>query len=180
MMFTGKTKSGFTYCIPEKRIQNMELLDALTELETNGAALPKVVNLLLDANAKQKLYDHVRDEDGTVPVRGRRDGNLRHLPERQAGKKLLTLACMAARFPDELTCDMAETYHALDWRALGLPLAATLAAGLRETAAPGWRLPEACPCGRHAAAGCGGCAASAGLGQDEGWTEGPQTVRSRW
>ena len=60
MMFTGKTKSGFTYCIPEKRIQNMELLD--------GAALPKVVNLLLDANAKQKLYDHVRDEDGTVPV----------------------------------------------------------------------------------------------------------------
>ena len=47
-MFTGKTKSGFVYCIPEKRIQNMELLDALTELETNGAALPKVVNLLLD------------------------------------------------------------------------------------------------------------------------------------
>lgn len=40
---------------------------------------------------------------------------------------------MAARFPDELTCDMAETYHALDWRALGLPLAATLAAGLRES-----------------------------------------------
>ena len=34
---------------------------------------------------------------------------------------------MAGRFPDELTCDMAETYHVLDWRALGLPLA-----GLRE------------------------------------------------
>ena len=28
---------------------------------------------------------------------------------------------------------MAETYHVLDWRALGLPLAATLAGGLRET-----------------------------------------------
>ena len=27
---------------------------------------------------------------------------------------------------------MAETYHVLDWRALGLPLAATLAAGLRD------------------------------------------------
>ena len=35
----------------------------------DDAALPKVVNLLLDANAKQKLYDHVRDEDGTVPVK---------------------------------------------------------------------------------------------------------------
>ena len=68
MMFTGKTKSGFAFCIPEKRIQNMELLDALTELETNGAALPKVLKLLLDDNAKQKLYDHLRDEDDTVPV----------------------------------------------------------------------------------------------------------------
>jgi|GEM_PF-1477179 len=34
---------------------------------------------------------------------------------------------MAARFPDELVCDMAETYHVLNWRALGLPLAAPLA-----------------------------------------------------
>ena len=34
---------------------------------------------------------------------------------------------MAALAPDELVCDMAETYHVLDWRALGLPLAATLA-----------------------------------------------------
>lgn len=40
---------------------------------------------------------------------------------------------MAALAPDELVCDMAETYHVLDWRALGLPLAATLAGGLRET-----------------------------------------------
>ena len=40
---------------------------------------------------------------------------------------------MAAQYPEELTCDMAETYHVLDWRALGLPLAATLAAGMRET-----------------------------------------------
>ena len=67
-MFCGKTKSGFAFSIPEKRIHNMELLDALTELETNGAVLPKVVKLLLDADAKQRLYDHVRDKDGTVPV----------------------------------------------------------------------------------------------------------------
>ena len=40
---------------------------------------------------------------------------------------------MAALAPDELVCDMAETYHVLDWRAMGLPLAATLAGGLRET-----------------------------------------------
>lgn len=39
---------------------------------------------------------------------------------------------MYARYPDELVCDMAETYHVYDWRGLGLPLAATLAAGLRD------------------------------------------------
>ena len=68
MMFTGKTKSGFVFCIPETRIHTMELLDALTELETNGAALPEVLKLLLDDDAKRKLYDHVRDADGTVPA----------------------------------------------------------------------------------------------------------------
>lgn len=40
---------------------------------------------------------------------------------------------MVAKAPDALVCDMAETYHVLDWRGLGLPLAATLAGGLRET-----------------------------------------------
>lgn len=50
----------------------------------------------------------------------------------QACKKLLILARIAAQAPDELVCDMAETYHVYDWRALGLPLAATLAAGLRQ------------------------------------------------
>lgn len=37
---------------------------------------------------------------------------------------------MAAQCPDALVCDMMQVYHAADWRALGLPLAATLAAGL--------------------------------------------------
>lgn len=32
--------------------------------------------------------------------------------------------------PDELVCDMAETYRVLDWRALPLVTAATLAQGL--------------------------------------------------
>ena len=37
---------------------------------------------------------------------------------------------MAAGGEDGLICDFAETYHILDWRALPLSLAATLAAGL--------------------------------------------------
>lgn len=39
---------------------------------------------------------------------------------------------MAAGDEDALVCDFAQTYHILDWRALPLALAATLAAGLPE------------------------------------------------
>lgn len=37
---------------------------------------------------------------------------------------------MLATDEDAVICDFAETYHVLDFRALDLPLAATLAAGL--------------------------------------------------
>ena len=37
---------------------------------------------------------------------------------------------MLAKDEDAVICDFAETYHVLDYRALDLPLAATLAAGL--------------------------------------------------
>lgn len=41
---------------------------------------------------------------------------------------------MIASDEDALTCDFAETYHVLDFRALPARLAATLAAGLPDTA----------------------------------------------
>lgn len=41
---------------------------------------------------------------------------------------------MAAADEDALTCDFAETYHVLRYRALPARLAATLAAGLPDTA----------------------------------------------
>ena len=53
---------------------------------------------------------------------------------------------MIASSEDALICDMAETYGILDYRALPLPLAATLAAGLRETSRSKMRLS-----GAHAA-----------------------------
>ena len=40
---------------------------------------------------------------------------------------------MARLDGDALICDMAETYHILDWRSLPGRLAATLAAGLRDS-----------------------------------------------
>ena len=40
---------------------------------------------------------------------------------------------MIATGEDELICDMAETYHVLDYRALPVKLLATLACGLRPS-----------------------------------------------
>ena len=66
-MITGKTKSGFVYAIPEKRIHNMELLDALVEVERGSdAGLSDALNLLLGKDLKKKLYEVHRDEGGVV------------------------------------------------------------------------------------------------------------------
>ena len=42
------------------------------------------------------------------------------------------LALLVSRCEDELICDMAETYHVLNWRELPLKTAAILASGLPQ------------------------------------------------
>lgn len=50
----------------------------------------------------------------------------------RAGKKLLTLAGMIATDKQALICDLAETYGIYDYKALPVPMLATLCSGLRE------------------------------------------------
>ena len=67
-MLKGKTETGFAFEIDEKRLDNMELLDAIAEMENdNIIALSNVSQLLLGKEQRKALYDHIRDEDGTVP-----------------------------------------------------------------------------------------------------------------
>ena len=44
----------------------------------------------------------------------------------------MDLALLVSRCEDELICDMAETYHVLNWRELPLKTAAILASGLHQ------------------------------------------------
>ena len=68
-MLKGKTSSGFEFEIADSRCNNMELLDALSEMDKgDGAQLPIVLNLLLDKPQKKALYEHLRTADGNVPV----------------------------------------------------------------------------------------------------------------
>ena len=64
-MLAGKTRSGFEFAIPDSRLDDMELLEALEDLEENPAAIVAVTRRLL-GEQKKALYDHLRDEDGKV------------------------------------------------------------------------------------------------------------------
>ena len=69
-MIKGKTKTGFIFEIEDNALDNMELLDAIAEIdnEENPLAISKVINLLLGKEEKKKLYNHCRAEDGRVPI----------------------------------------------------------------------------------------------------------------
>ena len=67
-MLTGKTQSAFYFEIDETELDDMEFVEALAELDENPLKFPKVCNMLLGKEQKEKLYDHLRNEKGKVPV----------------------------------------------------------------------------------------------------------------
>ena len=66
---TIKTSTGFVCEIDVEKIANdMELLEALIDLENdNLMSVPVIIKKIFDAETKKRLYDHVR-EDGRVPI----------------------------------------------------------------------------------------------------------------
>ena len=63
----GVTSTGFAFEIKKERLGNYELLEAIAEVDTNPAVLPKVVKLML-GNKSEDLKNHVRTADGIVPL----------------------------------------------------------------------------------------------------------------
>jgi len=67
-MRTVTTASGFCCELDETVFNDMELFDALTGLDAgNMTALPTVVDKIIGKN-KKALYDHLRGENGIVPI----------------------------------------------------------------------------------------------------------------
>lgn len=64
----GTTESGFKFNVTDKVLNNMELVEAIAEVDTNPLRLPGLLTMLLGDEQKKKLYDHVRTEDGAVPM----------------------------------------------------------------------------------------------------------------
>jgi hypothetical protein len=66
-MINGITENGFVFEITDERADNMELIDALADIDDgNLLAVSKVLTLLLGPEQKKKMYDFVRTEDGIV------------------------------------------------------------------------------------------------------------------
>lgn len=66
-MITGKTASGFDFEIEDDALDDMELLDALVEID-NGRAdqVSTVCVRLLGKAQRARLYEHLRGANGRV------------------------------------------------------------------------------------------------------------------
>lgn len=62
----GTTNSGFKFKIPESRLDDMRLLDAIRKADENPLEVMTVVELMLRED-KDKLFKHVAEKDGRVP-----------------------------------------------------------------------------------------------------------------
>ena len=67
-MIKGKLENGFEYQVEYTAVNNMELVDAIAEVEENPVAISKVVKLLLGNDQRMALYDYLRTKDGNVPI----------------------------------------------------------------------------------------------------------------
>lgn len=63
----GKTKSGFEFEVDKKRLDDYELLEDLVDM-TDGkeGKIVSVINRLLGVEQKEKLKDHLRNQEGRV------------------------------------------------------------------------------------------------------------------
>ena len=68
-MKKGKTQSGFKYEIDENVMDDMELIDAMAAAQgEDPTQISTVVAKIFGAEQRKRLYDHLRTEDGRVPI----------------------------------------------------------------------------------------------------------------
>ena len=67
-MLEGTTKSGFNFKVADETLNNFELIEVLSEVDSNPLLVPKLVKMLLGEEQKNKLSNHVRNEKGIVPI----------------------------------------------------------------------------------------------------------------
>lgn len=68
-MVKGKTESGFEFEIDEQAVNDMRVIDAMVEVEEgNLGGVSRLISLLFTKEQKKAFYDHLRLENGRVPL----------------------------------------------------------------------------------------------------------------
>lgn len=66
---SGKTSTGFEYTVKKAMLSNAEFLEIFAKVQDGDQMkVFDLIKLALGAEQKDRLYEHVRDEDGMVPV----------------------------------------------------------------------------------------------------------------
>lgn len=66
-MKTGKTSTGFEFKIEDDALDDYELLEVLSEVDKGDyGKITDMIKMLLGTEQKEKLKEHVRDENGKV------------------------------------------------------------------------------------------------------------------
>lgn len=86
-MIRGTTRSGFAFEVDEAICDDMELFEALTDLDAGDTTAVVPVCRKILGGQKAALYDHLRGPDGRVPVSKVADEIADILAAFKAGKK---------------------------------------------------------------------------------------------
>lgn len=69
MLVEGKTRTGFSFSVKKETADDMELIDALAEMEEgNPLAVSRVCKRILGEEQRKRLYAHLRTSQGRVPA----------------------------------------------------------------------------------------------------------------
>lgn len=68
-----KLENGFVCTINTDVLDDMEFVDLLADTEDDPLKIGRVALMLLGKEQKKNLYDHLRTEDGRVPVTSMND-----------------------------------------------------------------------------------------------------------
>lgn len=65
-----KLEDGFEMQLDDHVLDNMELIDTLAEMKNDDdlVAISRLLKLMLGETGRKKLYDHIREKDGRVPI----------------------------------------------------------------------------------------------------------------
>lgn len=64
----GKTKTNFEYNIDKKILNDYELLEEIDNIGKNPLIIIKLLKRLLKEEQLEKLKEHIRNEEGIVPI----------------------------------------------------------------------------------------------------------------